>query len=178
MFNKSVFKVIIPAFIVSIFAFQSLMPAAEARGVSIPKAYDLQTDGILAQEKGIPVLLEFTMHGCPFCEEVEEEVLRPMLISGDYDNKVLVRNIKIDEDTVITDFNGESISYEDLASRYSVYVAPTLILVHGDGKAMGLEMVGVTTIDFYGAYLDQAINKALTKTSTVAKPASGDSPAS
>ena len=178
MFNKLLFRAVLPAFIVSIFAFQSFMPAAEASGVSIPKAFDLQNDGILAQEKGIPILLEFTMHGCPFCEEVEEEVLRPMLISGDYDNKVLVRNIKIDEDTVITDFNGESISYEDLASRYSVFVAPTLVLVHGNGKAMGLEMVGVTTIDFYGAYLDQAIDQALIKTSTVAEPTSGGSPAS
>ena len=135
MLNKVLFKVLISAVIVAIFSFQALMPVAEAKGVSIESATDLQKDGGLAQEKGIPVLLEFTMHGCPFCEEVETEVLRPMLISGDYDNKVMVRKVMIDEDSSIVDFNGEKITYEELASRYNVFVAPTLVLVHGNGKA-------------------------------------------
>jgi thioredoxin-related protein len=161
MLNKIGFKWLFPALFLSIFAFQAFSPVAEAEGASIPQAINLQKDSIFAQEKGIPVLLEFTMRGCPFCEEVENEVLRPMLISGDYDNKVIVRNVMIDEETEITDFNGQKITYEELASRYNVYVAPTLVLVHGNGKAMGIEMVGVTTIDFYAAYLDQAIDKAL-----------------
>ncbi|MCK5334812.1 MAG: thioredoxin fold domain-containing protein [Gammaproteobacteria bacterium] len=178
MFNKIGFKVIFPALLLSIFAFQGIMPEAEAQGIDIPKAVNLQKDGIFAQEKGIPVLLEFTMNGCPFCEEVEEEVLRPMLISGDYDNKVIVRNVMIDEDTEITDFNGETITYEELASRYNVFVAPTLVLVQGNGKAMGIEMVGVTTIDFYGAYLDQAIEAALKETSVAVQETKSGLPAS
>ncbi len=178
MLNKISFKWVFPALFLSVFAFQAISPVAEAEGASIPKAINLQNDGIFAQEKGIPVLLEFTMHGCPFCEEVENEVLRPMLISGDYDNKVIVRNVMIDEETVIIDFNGEKITYEELASRYNVFVAPTLVLVHGNGQPMGIEMVGVTTIDFYAAYLDQAIDAALKQTSIAAKTAKSDLPAS
>lgn len=180
MLNKVSLKLFLPAVFISALLINGVFTQAEAGGVDIPKAKDLQKDGIVAREKGIPVLLEFTMHGCPFCEEVEEEVLRPMLISGDYDNKVIVRNIKIDEeDTTITDFNGEKITYEELAQRYSIYVAPTLVLVQGDGKAMGLDMVGVTTIDYYGAYLDQAIDQAMKKIATAAeKPASAGLPAS
>lgn len=159
--------------------FSSVFNPASAEPVEIPKAFDLQTDGITAREKGIPVLLEFTMHGCPFCEEVEEEVLRPMLISGDYDSKVIVRNIKIDEDSrEVVDFNGELVTYGELAGRYKVYVTPTLVLVDGHGKAMGLEMVGVTTIDFYGIYLDQAIEKAIKKVSTTKKSVNAGLPAS
>jgi thioredoxin-related protein len=178
MFNKTGFKWVFSGLLLSIVAFQAFLPAAEAGGVSIPKAINLQNDGIFAQEKGIPVLLEFTMHGCPFCEEVENEVLRPMLISGDYDNKVMVRNVMIDEETVITDFNGEEITYEELASRYNVFVTPTLVLVHGNGKSMDIEMVGVTTIDFYAAYLDQAIDAALKQTSIAVKPVKSGLPAS
>lgn len=180
MLNKSGFNRLLVNVFLSISLFSVFLSPATADQVKIPKAVDLQQDGILAREKGIPLLLEFTMHGCPFCEEIEEEVLRPMLISGDYDHKVLVRNIKIDEeDSVIIDFNGEKISYPELASRYNVYVAPTLVLVHGNGRAMGLEMVGVTTIDFYGIYLDQAIDQALKKVSMAEEEsASGDSPAS
>jgi len=180
MLKKLSYKLVLPVFFISALLINAVFTQAEARDSDIPKALDLQKDGIIAQEKGIPILLEFTMHGCPFCEEVEEEVLRPMLISGDYDNKVIVRNIKIDEeDTTIIDFNGEKITYEELAERYYVYVAPTLILVQGDGKEMGLEMVGVTTIDYYGAYLDQAIDQAMKKIATaIKKITSADSPAS
>lgn len=169
MFNKFRFKLLLPTIAAVIFSFQCFYPQAVAGGVSIPKAINLQKDGLLAQEKGIPILLEFTMRGCSFCEEVEEEVLRPMLISGDYDNKVMVRNVLIDEETQITDFNGQTISYEELASRYRVIVTPTLVLVSGSGQHMGLEMVGVTTIDFYSAYLDLAIENALNKISKATK---------
>lgn len=178
MFNKIRFKWVFPSLFLSMLAFQAVTPAVIAADGKIPKAVNLQNDGILALEKGIPVLLEFTIHGCPFCEEVETEVLQPMLISGDYDNKVMVRNIMIDEETEITDFNGETITYEELASHYNVIVAPTLVLVHGNGKAMGIEMVGVTTIDFYAAYLDQAIDAALKQTSIAEKAAKSGSPAS
>ena len=178
MLNKLALKLLFPAIFISMLAFANLISMAEAETDVIPKALDLQKDGILAQEKGIPVLLEFSMQGCPFCLEVEEEVLRPMIGSGLYDDKVLVRKVMIDDEDEITDFNGEKISYEDLASRYNVYVTPTLVLVHGSGKEMGLEMVGVTTIDFYGAYLNQAIEKALNKVSTAAEPTSVGSPAS
>ena len=178
MLNKLAFKGTISAIFISLTVFAGLISFAEAESDQIPKALDLQKDGLRAQEKGVPVLLEFTMHGCPFCIEIEEEVLKPMLGSGLYDNKVLVRNVKIDDDLEIIDFNGEKISYEDLAYRYNVTVVPTLILVQGNGKAMGLEMVGVTTIDFYGAYLDQAIESALKKVSTAAEPTSVGSPAS
>ena len=180
MLNKVGFKRVLPAILVSFVSYMAFTSLAVATDASVPPAMNLQKDGIVAQEKGIPVLLEFSMHGCPFCEEVEEEVLQPMLISGDYDNKVIIRKIMIDEDMSITDFNGKQVAYEDLASRYNVFVTPTLVLLHGNGEVMGLEMVGVTTIDFYGAYLDQAIEMALHKTSTVAKPAKSSvgSPAS
>lgn len=178
MLNKIRFKVLLPALLLSIMAFQGFISTVHAGGKDIPVAINLQADGIIAREKGIPVLLEFTMAGCPFCEEIENEVLRPMLISGDYDNKVIVRNVMIDEETEITDFNGKKISYEELASRYSVYVAPTLVLVSGNGKAMGLDMVGVTTIDFYGAYLDQAIDKAISAISVAVDEVSAGLPTS
>lgn len=170
MLNKVGFKRVLPAILVSFLSFMAFVSLAVATDATVPPAMNLQEDGIVAQEKGIPVLLEFSMHGCSFCEQVEDEVLKPMLISGDYDDKVIIRKIMIDEDTSITDFNGKPVAYEDLASRYRIFVTPTLVLLHGNGEVMGLEMVGVTTIDFYGAYLDQAIDMALHKISTVTKP--------
>jgi len=178
MLNKVVLKALLPAFLLAVFVFQGVSSEATASDATIPYAINLQQDGFSARQKGIPVLLEFSMHGCPFCEEVEAEVLEPMLKNGSKADKVIVRRVMIDEDTEITGFNGEKISYEDLASEYGVYVTPTLVLVNGDGKATGLEMVGVTTIDFYEAYLFQAIDAALKQISIAIENASVDSPAS
>jgi len=178
MLNKVVFKALLPALLLSVFVFQGFSSVATAGDAPIPSAINLQQDGFAARQKGIPVLLEFSMHGCPFCEEVEAEVLEPMLKNGSKADKVIVRRVMIDEDTEITGFDGEKISYEDLASEYGVYVTPTLVLVNGNGKATGLEMVGVTTIDFYEAYLFQAIDAALKQISIAIENASVDSPAS
>ena len=180
MLNKLNFYGLTPVLLLVIALFSGFFTKVDAASEVIPKANNLQKDGINALEKGIPVLLEFSMHGCAFCEEIEAEVLRPMLISGDYDHKVLVRNVKIDEDHEIIDFNGKSISYEDLAARYNVFVTPTLVLVNADGEGMNLDMIGVTTIDFYGIYLDQAIDQAIKRVSTANKSelSSAGSPAS
>lgn len=151
---------------------------AYADGIEVPLVSDLQQDGIQAMEKGIPVLIEFSMHGCPFCEQVEEEVLKPMLISGQYVNKAIIRKMVLDDDNQLTDFNGQKISYDEFALRYAIDVVPTLVLMNGEGKALGLRMRGVTTIDFYGIYLDQAIDQALGVTSRKVRPANADSPAS
>jgi thioredoxin-related protein len=145
---------------------------ALAEGISMPVAKDMQQDGIRAMEQGIPILVEFSMVGCPFCEQVEEEILKPMLLSGLYENKVIIRKLVIDYDESVTDFNGQKLSYEDFASRYRIDVVPTLVLMDGKGEALGLRMRGVTTIDFYGAYLDQAIDQALGLTSRKIRPAS------
>ncbi|MDH5517009.1 MAG: thioredoxin fold domain-containing protein [Gammaproteobacteria bacterium] len=169
MLKKVGFKLFFPVVLVSILGFQAITKPVYARDVSIQAAINLQKDGTLAQEKGIPVLLEFSMQGCSFCEIVEEEVLRPMLLNRSYDSKVMIRKVMIDEDTTITDFNGKPVTYEELASRYNIMVTPTLVLLHGNGDMMGLEMVGVSTIDFYPAYLDQAIEQALQKISTAAE---------
>jgi len=178
MLNKVVFRALLPALLLSVFVFQGISSEATAGGASIPSAINLQHDGFAARQQGIPILLEFSMHGCPFCEEVEAEVLEPMLKNGSKADKVIVRRVMIDEDTEITGFDGEKISYDDLASEYGVYVTPTLVLVNGDGKATGLEMVGVTTIDYYEAYLFQAIDAALKQISLAIENASAGSPAS
>ena len=148
----------------------------EKNKTRVPMLENLASDAKKAREQQIPVLIEFSMHQCPFCFQVEDEILGPMLISGDYDDKVIIRKLLIDDAGDVIDFDGRKIEKDELSSRYGINIVPTLVFFDGYGRPLGIELVGVTTIDFYGAYLDQAIESALDKINAVS-PASSVSSA-
>ncbi len=77
----------------------------------------------------------------------------------DYDDRVLMRILKIDEGYV-TDFNGQRVAVDDLAVRYGASVAPTVVLLDHQGKLLVKRLLGITTPDYYGLYLDTAIEKS------------------
>ncbi|UCE90318.1 MAG: hypothetical protein JSW10_05755, partial [Pseudomonadota bacterium] len=49
----------------------------------------------------------------------------------------------------------------EFAQRYSAFVMPTVVLVDHRGRELAPRLVGVTTPDFYGGDLDDAIDTAL-----------------
>lgn len=133
--------------------------AAAAYGV--PLANDLGEDARNAQGDCKPLLLEFSSSSCSYCQLLEEEVLNPTLLNRDYDRRVLMRKLLIDGDARLTDFDGSaSVSAGQLAKRYKVSVTPTLVFVDSQGTELAKRMIGVTTLDFYGGYLDIALDDA------------------
>lgn len=124
-------------------------------------AHDLAGDGQMANQNRLPLLIMFSMDGCPYCDIVENEFLRPMLISGDYEDKVIIRMVKLDSYGTLTDFNGDPIDADQLAQRYSASLMPTVVFVDSDGREMAERLVGVTTVDYYGGDLDDRIDVAL-----------------
>ena len=122
---------------------------------------NLAKDSQAAQSACKPLLLEFSANSCSYCRLLEEEVLNPTLLNRSYDQRVLMRKLVIDEQTPVTDFDGSAkVSPGQLASRYKVYVTPTLVFVDSHGTELTERMVGVTTLEFYGGYLDAALDKA------------------
>ncbi len=78
----------------------------------------------------------------------------------DYDGKVLMRILKMDG-SYITDFDGRRVEPGDLAVRYGAAVAPTVVLLDYQGQLLTERLLGLTTPDFYGGYLDDAIDQSL-----------------
>ena len=138
-----------------------LLSSANAAEVTLTDLSDLKSDAAHAKENKLPILLMFSASYCGFCSVVKEEFLKPMKISGDYTNKVIVRIVELDSFDDIIDVDGSIIDPEALAQRYNVHLTPTLIFVDSQGKELAQQMVGVTTIDFYGGYLDDAIDSSL-----------------
>ncbi len=138
----------------------STVSAETGGGVRVPMTTDLQADAEWAQARGVPLLIMFSLDDCPYCMVVREEFLDPMQLSGNYRDKVLMRILDMDGDFV-TDFDGRRVQADDLAVRYGAAVAPTVVLLDHHGQLLVKRLLGITTPDYYGVYLDAAINQSL-----------------
>ena len=125
------------------------------------RTYNLQEDARLAQRKNVPLLVVFSQEHCEFCVVLAEEIIAPMLISGDYTDKVLIREIMIDDPSDMIDFDGKAVTPSSLFYRYDMFVTPTILLLDHRGKEISERMTGINTVEYYGYYLDQSIDKAI-----------------
>lgn len=138
--------------------------SAADQGVSaykVPRTGDLKADGQLARQQNLPILIMFSQTGCSYCEQVLQQFLEPMRKSGDYTDKVIMRKIKLDSFEEIRDFDGQWREPDEIATRYRASVTPTVVFVDYRGHELAERILGLTTIDFYGGELDDAIDLAL-----------------
>ncbi|MGA7802518.1 MAG: thioredoxin fold domain-containing protein [Gammaproteobacteria bacterium] len=144
-------------------AMVAILVAASAWGAgpAVPVTTDLQADGASSNQRGVPIMLVFSAPGCHYCELLDRDFLKPMLISGDYTNKVLIRKVMIGDDAKLVDFAGKQVPADQLASRYHISVTPTVLFLDAKGRQLAPAMVGVSSPDYYGSYLDQSIAQAL-----------------
>ena len=129
---------------------------------------ELVAVGQEARQRKLPILIMFSRQGCPYCDVVRDEFLKPMLRSGDYTNRVIMLEIHSDSHAQLRDFNGQMISAEALAHRYQASFAPTVVFLNHQGKELVERLIGITTRDFYGGFLDEAINQSLQRVHSVA----------
>lgn len=122
---------------------------------------DARDTARLAQERNLPILIMFGTDECPYCELLKEEFLIPMLISGDYNDKILIREAHVSEGESIIDFSGKEVSMDDFISRYRVYLFPTMVFVDSKGEQLVERIRGITTPSLFGGELDGQIDKAL-----------------
>jgi hypothetical protein len=58
-------------------------------------------------------------------------------------------------------FDGAVEDHRKFTSEHGIRMVPTVMLFDKNGKQLGKPLVGLTTVDYYGYYLDQAIDAAL-----------------
>jgi thioredoxin-related protein len=135
----------------------AVWPAGHAADrAALPWARDLTADTRDLK----PLVLMFSASDCGYCRQLEADELLPTVRSGEYAGRVRVRKISLDAGESVVDFDGHSAPTARVASRYRVWVTPTVILLGPDGTELAERMVGVGTPDFYGAYLDRSIRQA------------------
>jgi len=129
--------------------------------IKLTKAKDLASLGALASSRKLPILIMFSMDGCDFCERMEQNYLIPMLRSGEYEDKVIIRMVKVDDYGTLRDFDGGSVASRDLPDRYGAVVTPTLVFLDSYGKELAPRIIGVGTEGFFAGEIDDAIDLAL-----------------
>ena len=137
--------------------------------VLIKDGANLMADADEAQRKQIPVLMFFSMKHCPFCIEVEEDYLKPMLRNAEYDGKIIIRKIRIDGTDSVKDFAGKERDADEFSEDYSVSMVPTLVLVDSRGNKIAPAIIGITNSHYYSSELDRAIEASTQKIRSIAK---------
>ena len=125
--------------------------------VQIERITDLQALGQRARREGKIILLEVEASDCGYCRKLEEEILKPMLRSGDYESNTLIAQLEIDGYDTIRDWNGKETTASAISNHYGVFVTPTLLFLDADGREVSKRIVGINSVDFFGAYVDEAL---------------------
>ena len=130
---------------------------------------DFQALSQTMQEKNLGLVLMLHAEHCPYCALMENEILSPMIKSGEYDKKVIIRKLQVDEARDVIDFAGKTVEPSDISSKYKSFVTPTLVFLDHLGNERIEQMVGINTVELFGAYLDIEIDK-LTQELIAGKP--------
>lgn len=105
-----------------------------------------------------PLVLFFTLAGCPFCERARREYLRPLAGSPNWQSKAVLREVPIE--ATLKGFDGRRLSGRELARSYAVTVYPTVVFVDATGKSVAPPLAGFAVPDFYGAMLEERLEIA------------------
>jgi thioredoxin-related protein len=111
------------------------------------------------KEKSLGLLLMFHAEHCPYCALMENEILSPMVKSGEYDDRILIRKLQIDEARDIKDFLGNTVEPSEISDAYNARLTPTLVFLDYKGQEKAKKMVGINTVELFGAYLDAEIDE-------------------
>ena len=125
------------------------------------EAVDFSTDAALSRREKMPILLLVSQDHCPFCVQIKREILSPMVASGEYRERLLIREIFIDLGTRVRDFKGKLVDSSTFALGYKVYLTPTLLFLDPDGKELTERIVGIQTPELFFYYVDHAVQQAI-----------------
>jgi thioredoxin-related protein len=134
--------------------------AAAAPQTPLPLAADLQADGRDSRSRRVPIVILFSLPGCPYCEVVRRSHLAPMLRDPRESARAIIRQIDIDSDQSVVGFGGAPTTHAAIARAYGVRSAPVVAFLDGEGRPLADALKGLLLPDFYSAYLDSALETA------------------
>ena len=119
---------------------------------------DLRVLALQVRQQQRPLLLFFSLPGCPFCLEVRRSHLAPLAL--DAGRGPLIREIDITSRRTFVGLDGRNTTESEFAGAQKVRIVPHVALADADLKPLAEPMIGIGAADFYGAYLSDAIENA------------------
>jgi thioredoxin-related protein len=142
--------------------FMAFSFAATIQAQELPIVKDFTVEAKEAKKKQVPILVLFMSDTCPYCETVLQDFLLPMQRDPEFKNKVILRQIENSSGGKLIDFDGTSTTYSEFARKHKVWGVPNVMLFDSNGRVL-TSIVGLLTVDFYYAYLVNAIDDSLEK---------------
>ena len=137
-------------------AWLSLVGLSHA--AELPYAKDLKDWGMKARKESRPIVIVVVREDCPFCRLLEEEVIWPMIRSGDYLPHISLGLVDLDAGKLLRDFDGQLKTADEFAARYGVWLTPTVLFLGAEGEELAEPLIGTRLIDYYWADLDASID--------------------
>ncbi|OYY56126.1 MAG: hypothetical protein B7Y53_02475, partial [Halothiobacillus sp. 28-55-5] len=113
-----------------------------------------------------PMMIFFHASYCGYCNQVDDRFLIPMRKDPEFQNRLLIRRVKIDADTKYIGLDGKMHDYPFLANQLGVRGVPYILFLAPDGSR--ITSIQGTAFDYYGYYLSKDIDLA---TDCAKKPA-------
>ena len=131
----------------------SALSPAWAQDTALPIPDSLPAVAAAAARLGEPLVLLISLRGCPYCELVRRNYLLPAQAEG-----LPVWQINMqDKQRPLVGFDGQPSNAAEQIERWKVRLAPTLLFLNPQGLPLAERLVGIASVDFYGAYLDQRL---------------------
>ena len=127
-----------------------------AAPATLPSVSSLPDELAQALRKGEPLVVMVSLAGCPFCKVARESYLAPLRL----EQGLPVVQIDMRNRQNVTDFQGLTLTQDDLIRRWGVKVAPTVLFFGRGGTEIAERLAGGYIPDFYGAYLDERLKQA------------------
>ena len=135
----------------------ALLPGtARALTSALPASASLAEELSAALQISHPLLVMVSLAGCPYCKIVRQNYLAPLrsetgqpMVQIDMGSAAAIRN-----------FQGALTTQGAQVGAWNVNVAPTLLFFGKGGRESAARLVGFSSPDFYGAYLEQRLRDA------------------
>ncbi|MBC7625396.1 MAG: thioredoxin [Aeromicrobium sp.] len=153
---------VVAAFVVGVVTLLPFLPSvAHPAETTLTKATDLQADAAAARKAGVPILVLYSLPGCPYCEAIRRSHLTPLVAEKPV--RAIIRQIDLQSSAALRDFDGKPTTHADFVRARGIKFAPVVSFFGADGKTIGEPLMGTMLPDFYGAYLADALSAATAK---------------
>lgn len=130
-------------------------PLARAADRPLPAPASLPQELARALQRGEPLVVMVSLHGCPFCQVVRESYLWPLRDAG-----VPVVQIDMRERRSLIGWDGRALSHDEWVRQVGVRIAPTVLFLGPEGHEVAPRLKGAYLPDFYNAYLEDQLASA------------------
>lgn len=123
----------------------------------LPHGDDFAMLGKEARARQAPIIIAFVQKSCGYCTIAKREYLVPLQRGAGSRGEIILREVDIEQNRRVSDFDGKAMSSKEFSRRYRVERVPTVVVVDDRGDPVVPPLVGLVSEDFYSLYLDQAV---------------------